>query len=158
MPVSLQNTCRLFRAWCADTIHLRKLRFYWQSSSIFGLLLVLVACGSPPGDPARGQQLFNGEMLIAEGNLPECSSCHADTVDGESPLGPNLSNIGNRAATTVEGQSAADYLWTSIISPDAYLSGGFQEGIMDRDYRQGLSDQEISDLVAYMLTLQSGQD
>ncbi|MEM8534715.1 MAG: cytochrome c [Chloroflexota bacterium] len=158
MSISLRTICHLFRAWWTKTIHIHKPTVYWRFTITAGVLLGLMACSAPTGDPARGQQLFNGEMLIAEGNLPACNTCHADTVDGESPLGPNLSNIGNRASTTVEGQSAHDYLWTSIVSPDAYLSGGFQEGIMDRNYRQGLSDQEIADLVAYMLTLQSGQD
>ena len=37
-------------------------------------------------------------------------------------------------------------------------AGGYQEGIMYRDYAQALTAQQVNDLVAYMLTLKSGQD
>lgn len=123
------------------------------------ILLVLSGCGGPTaGDPEAGRKLFNGEELIADGNLAACNSCHADTVDGISRLGPNLSNIGLRAGRTVPGQSTEEYLRTSIISPDAYLSGRFQEGIMPRDYGRALTPQQINDLIAYMETLRSGVD
>lgn len=125
---------------------------------IAALLALFSACGTTAGQPEQGRKLFNGEELIADGDLPSCVSCHADTPQGISPLGPNLSNIGNRAATTVPGQSAEDYLRTSIIDPDAFLAGGYQEGIMERNYSRALSQQQINDLVAYMLTLTSGVD
>lgn len=123
-----------------------------------GFLLLSSCGGAPQGDPSSGQRLFRGEALIAGGKLPACIDCHADTADGVSQLGPNLSNIGNRAATTVAGQTAEEYLRASILQPDAYLSGGFQEGIMYREYPTSLSAQQVSDLVAYMQTLKSGRD
>jgi len=58
----------------------------------------------------------------------------------------------------VDGQSAEEYLRTSITDPDAYLAGGYQEGIMYRQYEQALTEQQIDDLVAYMLTLKGGQE
>ena len=120
---------------------------------------MLNGCGGPTaGDPEAGRKLFNGEDLIADGNLAACSSCHADTVDGQSRLGPNLSNIGLRAGRTVPNQSTEQYLRESIINPDAFLSGDFQEGIMPRDYGRGLTPQQINDLIAYMETLRSGVD
>ena len=75
----------------------------------------------------------------------------------ESGTGQSLSNIGNRAGSAVPGQSAEEYLRTAIVDPDAFLSGGYQEGIMYRGYAQELTAQQINDLVAYMLTLKSGQ-
>ncbi len=75
-----------------------------------------------------------------------------------STIGPNLSNIGNRAAATVAGMPATDYLRAAIVEPDAYLSGGFQEGIHPRDYGTTLTRAQLDDLIAYMLTLRSGQD
>lgn len=137
-----------------------------SSSSLLAYLIVvgivlLGACGEvgyPPGDPTSGKQLFAGQPPLSDPRARACSECHAVDAGQQSPLGPNLSNIGNRAATTVAGQSAEQYLQTSIIDPDAYLAGGFQEGIMYREYREALSPQQISDLVAYMLTLKSGQD
>lgn len=130
---------------------------------IIASLLFLTACGTathsePAGDPMNGQKLFSGAIPIADGKTPTCASCHAVEVGESSPIGPNLSNIGNRAARTVQGQSAQEYLHTSIVDPDAYLAGGFQEGIMYRGYQQVLTSEQINDLVAYLLTLKSGQD
>jgi cytochrome c2 len=139
-------------------------RFYTMRSYRVILLVLLVmlgACGSggaAGGDPAGGQKLFSGETPMGNADAPPCSQCHAVVPGGEASIGNNLSNIGNRAATTVSGQAAEDYLRTSIIDPDAHLSGGFQEGIMYRGYQRDLTPQQITDLVAYMLTLKSGQD
>ena len=125
------------------------------------LALLLVACGQAaagPGDPARGQQLFSGALPIAAGKAPPCANCHVVNVGEQASIGRNLSNIGTRAATTVPDQSAVEYLRTSIIDPDAYLVGGFQEGIMYREYRPALTEQQLNDMVAYLPTLQSGRD
>lgn len=124
------------------------------------VLIILVACGSgaAAGDPVAGQKLFSGETPLGNPDAPACSQCHAVVPGGEVSIGNNLSNIGNRAATTVPGQPAEDYLRASITDPDAFLSGGFQEGLMYRGYQRDLTPQQINDLVAYMLTLKSGQD
>lgn len=119
---------------------------------------VLVACGgSAAGDPVAGELLYNGQTL-SDPNLPTCISCHPVQLGEAGNIGNNLSNIGNRAATTVPDQTAEDYLRTSIIEPDAFLAGGFQEGIHYRGYKEALTTQQVNDLVAYMLTLKSGQD
>jgi cytochrome c553 len=127
---------------------------------IIGVLL-LAACGAvggAAGDAARGRQLFDGTTSIAGERAPACITCHAIEPGTDTGSGQSLSNIGNRAGTTVPGQSAEEYLRTSITDPDAYLSGGYQEGIMYRGYAQALTAQQINDLVAYMLMLRSGQD
>ena len=125
--------------------------------AVVGMVLMLAACGaSGGGDAANGQKLFTGAVPIAAGKLPACTTCHALAPDGAAALGPNLSNIGNRAATTVPGETAEHYLRTSILDPNAYLTQGYQEGIMNSEYAKGLTDQQVSDLVAYMLTLKSG--
>src|SRR5579859_4364592 len=80
-------------------------------------MLILVACGQSAADPARGKALFDGQIQPGDGSAAACSTCHADSASGHSAIGPNLSNIGNRAATRVPGISAADYLRTSIVNP-----------------------------------------
>jgi cytochrome c553 len=124
-------------------------------------LVLLTACAASagPGDPGRGEQLFTGAIPIAGGDAPACIGCHPVQPDAEAAvIGPNLSNIGNRAATTVPGQTAEEYLRESIVDGDAFLAGGFQEGIHYRGYDRALSRQDINDLVAYLLTLRSGRD
>jgi cytochrome c len=124
-------------------------------------ILLLAACGAGSasgGDPASGKQLFDGAVTLADARAPACATCHAIVSGEEKGSGQNLSNIGNRAGTTVPGQSAEEYLRTAITNPDAYLAGGYQDGIMYRGYGQALTPQQVDDLVAYMLTLKSGQD
>lgn len=128
---------------------------------VAGLLLMLTACGGsrePAGDAGRGQALFASAQLRPSSQSPSCLSCHSATPGEPPAVGPNLSNVGSRAARAVAGQSAAEYLRASIVDPDAYLAPGYQEGIHPRDYAQVLSRAQIADLVAYLLTLQSGQD
>jgi cytochrome c len=121
--------------------------------------VLLAACGgAAPGDSQAGRRLFNGEIALEDPAATPCSQCHSAEPGGISSLGTNLSNIGNRGATTVPGQSAEEYLRTSIVDPDAFLAGNFQDGLMYRRYGSALTPQQINDLVAYMLTLKSGQD
>lgn len=92
---------------------------------------------SPAGDPAAGEELF----------ATNCSACHAE----EDGAGPPLAGIGERAATRVDGMSAEEYLHESIVDPAAYVVEGFAP-IMPKDYADKLSEEEITDLIAYLLT------
>ena len=128
-------------------------RFFVLCATLIGL--TACAAGVQPGNVARGKQLFNTPVQSVRGPLPTCAKCHA-IVEGqksETGLGTNFHDIGSRAAKEVPGQSAEAYLRTSIIDPDAHLAGGFQDGLMSRDYKKLLTAQQIEDLVAYMLTL-----
>lgn len=78
--------------------------------------------------------------------LAQCASCHG-AQDG---VGPSLAGMAERAATRIEGQSAADYLYQSIVEPAAYVVDGYQN-IMPGDYAEKLSEQEINSLVKFML-------
>lgn len=89
------------------------------------------------GDPAAGQKLF----------AEKCSACHADQ-DG---VAPGRIGMGQRAATRIAGMSAADYLHQSIVDPGAFVVPNFKN-IMPTTFSQQLTDQEINDLVAYLLT------
>ncbi len=126
-------------------------------TGVVGLIL-FASCGSTVPDATRGQALFRGEANLGDPNVPTCVSCHAIEPGEPADIGTNLSNIGNRASTMVAGQSPEAYLRSSIVDPDAYLAGGFQEGIMYRRYADVLTSAQIDDLVAYLLTLQSGVD
>jgi mono/diheme cytochrome c family protein len=126
-------------------------------------VLLLAACGGGSsaqlaGDSINGQKIFSGDIPIADGNVPNCAGCHAVIPNEPASIGTNLSNIGNRAATEVPGQDAVTYLRTAIVDGDAYLAGGFQEGIHYRGYGEALTEQQINDLIAYLLTLKSGVD
>lgn len=122
---------------------------------LFGAALVLLVagCGAPAGDAERGRRLFSGELAFGRGDAMLCNTCHAVEADAGLGIGPNLAGVATRAGSRVPGQSAEEYLRSSLLDPDAYLAEGYQEGIMYRGYAEALTPQEQSDLIAYLLTL-----
>lgn len=122
--------------------------------AITGLLLLVVGCATsqtsandlPAADASRGATLFKQSINGA----PECSSCH--TTDGTPLIGPSFKGFSTTAGTRISGLSARDYTYQSITNPPAYLVSGFGN-VMYHQYAQRLTPQQISDLVAYLLTL-----
>lgn len=105
------------------------------------------------GDPAVGEVLFNTTHTTASG-VWACSQCHA--IDGARLIGPGLGGLRDRAGTTVVGQSAEEYVHTSIVDPQAFIVPGdppYPENLMPQDFGQILTEEELNDLVAYVLTL-----
>ena len=118
------------------------------------LLLFLVGCGGtatpeavnlPEGDVARGADLFNAGVS----GSPTCVSCHM--IPEETRLGPCLLGFGAIAGTRVEGQTDEEYAYQSIIRPADHVVDGFGN-LMYTEYQTKLSEQEISDLIAYLLS------
>lgn len=101
------------------------------------------------GDPANGQVLFN-RFQPAAGFA--CATCHY--VDREDQLiGPGLLNVSARAESRVAGMSVYDYLHTSIVNPGAFVVPNFPDGLMPRNWADVYSEDEIDDLIAYLMTL-----
>lgn len=134
------------------------------------LAWVLAACGgsgqeatpaapqATAGDAARGQALFNKTVL--NGNAG-CVTCHSLTP-GKALIGPSLAGLARRAGDMVPGQSAEQYIHLSIMDANAFLAKGCNASrpempcvanIMPQDWPRKLSEQEVNDLVAYLLTL-----
>ncbi len=101
------------------------------------------------GNPERGRSLFMGTGL---GVNAGCRTCHSLDPDVRI-VGPSLAGVGRRAETRIEGVEADEYLRQSILDPDAYVVDGFPAGQMFPNYREKLNDQQIEDLVAFLLTL-----
>jgi mono/diheme cytochrome c family protein len=103
-----------------------------------------------PGNPENGNAIFHQGAGIA----PMCSSCHIANPQTDASLtGPTLVGIGSRAATRVQGQDAWTYLYNSIVHPNDYVVEGYVAGVMYSNYGQDLTEEQINDLVAYLLTL-----
>ncbi|GAB4479114.1 MAG: hypothetical protein Kow0088_19660 [Anaerolineales bacterium] len=106
----------------------------------------------PEGDPTRGEGLANTKG---------CVVCHISAPTGPAWLAtPEQAGIASRAEAvlsdpnyTGNATSAAQYLHESIVLPNAYIVPGFQAGIMPPNYGDTLTDQELADLIAYLLTL-----
>ena len=116
------------------------------------MLMGLTACGGDDGATPAGGDAQAGQLVFTEVAAPTCSSCHSVQA-GDTIVGPSLAGIANVAGQMVSGQSAEVYLHESIVDPDAYLVEGFQAGIMPSNYGTQLSEQQINDLVAYLMTL-----
>lgn len=102
---------------------------------------------APVGDPRRGEELFRQGI----GAAPPCITCHALARGGFS-IGPPMEGVAARAATRIAGLSAETYLRQSILDPQAFTAPGFRP-IMYPDYALHLTDQDVADLVAFLLAL-----
>ena len=110
----------------------------------------------PEGDAERGR-------VLAKRGIPiNCVGCHV----GSRPIGPNfaatdeLPAIGERGAMRIAAEdytgaatTPEQYLFESIVLPQAHLNEGRWMENMPADYDELLSSQDVADLVAYLLTL-----
>ena len=128
--------------------------------SVLALHLLLAACGGDgvQGDPARGEALYE-QSNIGPNNAPGCITCHS-LEPGEVIVGPSHAGLATRAGETVrdpgytgEAETAEGYLRESIVSPNAYVEEGFAPNVMYQKFSEDLTDREIADLVAFMMTL-----
>lgn len=100
----------------------------------------------PQGSVERGAEWFAQSVNGA----PSCVSCHS--LDGVVLVGPSLQGYGRVAGERVEGLSAEDYTYSSIVRPAEHLVSGFGN-VMYNQYERKLSAQQIADIIAYLLSL-----
>jgi cytochrome c oxidase subunit 2 len=103
----------------------------------------------PNATPAdKGKKLFNGKG--------GCVACHAVAADQAMPnIGPKLWQVFGRAEKMTDGSQVTvdeNYVRESIEYPNKQTVAGFAAGAMPT-FKGVLSDQEISDLIAYLKTL-----
>lgn len=107
------------------------------------------------GDPQRGAALFAGDIEID--GFVACRGCHSVNPATGDGLGPNLAGIALRAGSRIPGVAADTYIRRSIQVHDDFIVPGFEAGlaraVVGRDFGDILSDQDIADLTAYLLTL-----
>jgi len=135
--------------------------------SIFVLVLlslVLAACGGGGGGQAPAGNADNGKALFAKSAIgksgaPGCATCHS-LEPGKTLVGPSLAGMATDAAGAFKedeykgkAKSAQEWLREQIVDPNSETVEGFQPNIMPQNYSKDLAEQEINDLVAYMLTL-----
>ncbi|NLT05665.1 MAG: cytochrome c oxidase subunit II [Solirubrobacterales bacterium] len=103
------------------------------------------------GDPiAAGRQLFNDTG---------CNACHTLADAGATgAAGPALDDLAAQAERLgrAEGLTAAEFVETSIVDPDATVAEGYQPGIMPTDYGDRLSPAQLQTLVDYLLEVSGG--
>jgi hypothetical protein len=50
--------------------------------------------------------------------------------------------------------TAEEYITQSILDPNAFVVEGFQPDLMPKDFGEKLSDEQLADLVAFLLAQQ----
>ncbi len=121
--------------------------------------MALTACGGGAsdgpvvGDPAKGEELYN-RATLGNNSAEGCVACHNyDETQGDEADAPYTAGTAAKSETRVPGLSAEEYILESIVNPDAYVVEGYSAGDMYQTWEQELSEQEIADLVAYLVTL-----
>ena len=125
-----------------------------------------IAAELPAGDAASGEQI-----AVTPGG---CTACHIST-GGAATLGPDWmasgdpdgQGIGTRAELRLEAADYAgtatsgdQYLFESIVQPDAYIVPGNAsyapagQSIMPHNYGTTLSAQQVADIIAYLQTIE----
>lgn len=104
----------------------------------------------PIANPDRGEELFKTTYA--------CSACHGDPkVPDSNNLGPHLSGIGVAAGARVKGKPAAQYLYESILTPDAFIAPACKGGTPCQtpsampEYSSVINLQDAADLLGYLL-------
>lgn len=127
--------------------------------ALLGVLLLAGCSVEPPrisfdsldfalADAGSGEKLYNQ----SNNEAPACAACH--TIDGAgSSIGNSLAGLAAVAAERVQGQSAREYLYWSILRPGQHLVAGYSN-LMYADYEDSLEAADIADLIAYLLTLE----
>ena len=103
---------------------------------------------APTGDPENGRIIYElGPEGVFELN---CIGCHR--LDDLGDYGPGFEGIAERASTRVPDLSAEEYLRQSIVDPEAYIvEGDWQGHAMPTTYGELYSEQDIADLIAFLL-------
>lgn len=90
-------------------------------------------------DPTRGEALLDEHA---------CQVCHAQ---GANNIAPPHEGVATLAAQRRPPLTAAAYLYEAIVYPAAHIVEGYP-GSMPTNYGQRLSERELGDILAYLLT------
>lgn len=128
------------------------IRFDWPESVDDFLMLDTADFVAAPGDAENGAALYTSYA---------CNSCHGNIDEaGSNQIGPWLGEIAEVGATRVEGQTAAQYVYNSILYPNDHIAPDCPNGAcgepsaMRGDYAFAIaanSPQDMADLLAYLL-------
>lgn len=126
----------------------------WEASAVAGGSEV-AAQPTPTPPAADASPIEIGKAVYTSSG---CAGCHGEP-GGAGLVGPNLGGLATRAATTVPGLSAEEYIHQSIVEPNAYVvpdcpNGPCAPGLMPQTFGQTLSPAELDGLVQYLLTLE----
>lgn len=105
-----------------------------------------------PGNPELGAAAYQSYA---------CQTCHGQPEDDPSSaaVGPWLGEIKNDGANRIQGLLAQDYIYESILDPNAFIAPDCPNGpcndpsLMPGDFafRMSLNPQDMADMLAYLM-------
>ncbi len=107
-----------------------------------------------PGPSSRLQSpVFRGRAAVLKNN---CQACHAIPGIGASVLGPSFENLADVAGQRIEGYTAEEYIHESIVNPNGYIvmkddGTSYPENLMPQNFGEVLSEEQIQDIITYLL-------
>lgn len=109
------------------------------------------------GDAGRGETLFVTSYTTAQGPWA-CNLCHS--VTEQRLVGPGLGGIQTRFATYGQAQPIQNYIHEAIFYPNDFIvpadaGGAYPPNLMPQNYIELLSEQDVADIAAYILSLSS---
>lgn len=90
-------------------------------------------------DQARGEVLVNEELA--------CRACH---ISGAGQIAPGYANLKEHASARAPLTLEA-YIYESIVFPTAHVVAGYPNS-MPQNYGQQLTERQLGDIIAYLLT------
>lgn len=104
----------------------------------------------PEGNPENGANLY--QVTYA------CASCHGQIdEEGSNPVGPWLGNIAEIGPELREGYTAADYIYESVLKPNAFIAPECPNGPcpepspMPANFGERMSLQDMADIMSFLL-------
>lgn len=88
----------------------------------------------------------NGAVLVTRDY--ECYACH---VQGADTIAPSYTGLAERAVLERPPLAPTAYIYESIVFPSAHIVEGYPDA-MPKNYGSRLSQQELGDIIAYLLT------
>jgi cytochrome c oxidase subunit 2 len=105
----------------------------------------------PPEDPAT-----RGRVWLESGKYAACAGCHMlDDLGWVGNIGPSLNGIADRAdarATAAGDPDGATYIYNSVRNSQVYIVPGYGAGLMPLYTEDLMPEQDVLDIVAYLLT------
>ena len=84
-----------------------------------------------------------------------CAGCHnLELLKMQTtvrPVGPNMGNLAENAAVRIEGLSAEEYVYQSIIDPNSFIVDSYFANVMTQNFSTMMTEEEIRGLVAWLL-------
>jgi len=84
-----------------------------------------------------------------------CLACHS--LDGTVVVGPSWQGIFGSQEQLTDGSTVVveeEYIRNSILDPNAQIVARFQPGIMPQNFAQILSEDQINQIIAFIMSLQ----